>query len=59
MLQELGLIFGMDNLEVIEMSKSLADKYCDSLSYSDVAGIRQLQFIKQMKPKQVLDMYYE
>ncbi len=59
MLYELGLMFCMSNLEVIDMLKLLANKYPDSLAYSDVAGIRQLQFTKQMDAKQVLEMYYE
>lgn len=59
LLYEIGLIFCMSNLEVIDMLKLLASKYSDSLAYSDVAGIRQLQFTKHMDAKQVLDMYYE
>ncbi|MBQ2187216.1 MAG: DUF4007 family protein [Bacteroidales bacterium] len=58
-LYELGLMFCMDNLEVIDMLKLLSETYSDSLTYSDVAGIRQLQFTKQMDAKQVLDKYYE
>lgn len=58
-LQELGLIFCMTDLEVIDMLNQLSESYSDSLSYSDVAGIRQLQFTKQMDAKQVLDWYYE
>lgn len=58
-LYELGLMFCMDNLEVIDMLKLLSETYPDSLTYSDVAGIRQLQFTKQMDAKQVLDKYYE
>ncbi len=58
-LQEVGLIFCMTDLEVIDMLNQLSELYPDSLSYSDVAGIRQLQFTKQMDAKQVLDWYYE
>ena len=58
-LYELGLMFCMDNLEVIDMLKLLSETYSDSLTYSDVAGIRQLQFTKHMDAKQVLDKYYE
>ncbi|MBP5455394.1 MAG: DUF4007 family protein [Paludibacteraceae bacterium] len=59
MMQELGLIFCMNDLEVIDMLKLLSEKYSDSLAYSDVAGIRQLQFIKKIEAKQILDKYYE
>lgn len=58
-LQELGLIFCMTDLEVIDMLNQLSETYSDSLTYSDVAGIRQLQFTKQMNAKQVLERYYE
>lgn len=58
-LHELGLIFCMTDLEVIDMLKVLSEKYSDSLTYSDVAGVRQLQFTKQMEGQQVLDIYYE
>ena len=58
-LSEIGLIFCMTDLEVIDMLKRLSESYSDSLSYSDVAGIRQLQFTKQMDAKQVLEKYYE
>jgi hypothetical protein len=58
-LHELGLIFCMTDVEVIDMLKLLSDKYSDSLNYSDVAGIRQLQITKQMDVKKVLDKYYE
>lgn len=58
-LHELGLIFCMTDLEIIDMLKLLSDRYSDTLSYSDVAGIRQLQFTQQMDAKQVLDNYYE
>ncbi|MCQ2314663.1 MAG: DUF4007 family protein [Bacteroidales bacterium] len=58
-LRDVGLIFCMTDLEVIDMLNLLSETYSDSLSYSDVAGIRQLQFIKQMDAKQVLEKYYE
>lgn len=58
-LQELGLIFCMTDLEVIDMLNFLSETYSDTLTYSDVAGIRQLQFSKPMDAKQVLENYYE
>ena len=58
-MHEIGLMFCMTDLEVIDMLNLLSETYSDSLRYSDVAGIRQLQFIKQMDTKQVLEKYYE
>ena len=58
-LYELGLMFCMTDLEVIDMLKYLSEEHSESLIYSDVAGIRQLQFTKRMDAKQVLENYYE
>ena len=57
-LHEVGLMFCMTDLEIIDMLIMLSETYSDSLSYSDVAGIMQLQFTKQMNTKQVLEKYY-
>ncbi|MCQ2276629.1 MAG: DUF4007 family protein [Bacteroidales bacterium] len=58
-LRDVGLMFCMTDLEVIDMLNQLSETYSDALTYSDVAGIRQLQFIKPMDAKQVLEKYYE
>lgn len=58
-LRDVGLMFCMTDLEVIDMLNQLSETYSDALAYSDVAGIRQLQFIKQLDAKQVLEKYYE
>lgn len=59
LLQDVGLIFCMNDLEVIEMLRALSEQYSDYMTYSDVAGIRQLQFVQQMNPKQIIEQYYE
>jgi hypothetical protein len=58
-LQEIGLMFCMTDLEVIDMMNELSESYSDTLTYSDVAGVRQVQFTKKIDAKQVLDGYYE
>lgn len=58
-LRDVGLMFCMTDLEVIDMLNQLSETYSDALTYSDVAGIRQVQFIKPMDAKQVLEKYYE
>lgn len=58
-LQELGLIFCMTDLETIDMLRLLSERYSDVLHYSDVAGIRQVQMIKQVEPCDILSHYYE
>ena len=57
-LQTLGLMFCMTDLETIDMLKLLSERYADYVTYSDVAGIRQMQFTNELKPFEVLDKYY-
>ena len=58
-LRDVGLMFCMTDLEVIDMLNQLSETYSETLTYSDVAGIRQLQFTQPMDAKQVLEKYYE
>ena len=48
----------MQDSETIEMLKNLASEYGQYFAYSDVAGIKQVQFTKDLDVKQVLDSYY-
>lgn len=59
LLQDIGLVFCMNDLEVIDMLRLLSERYSDSLTYSDVAGIRQLQITQPMDSKQIIERYYE
>lgn len=59
LLQEIGLIFCMTDLELIDMLRLLSEKYSASVAYSDVAGIRQLQITQQIDPKVLIEQYYE
>lgn len=58
-LQDIGTIFCMNDLETIAMLKRLAKDYSEYVNYSDVAGIRQLQFTKEMSEWDVLNGYYQ
>lgn len=58
-LQNVGTIFCMNDIEIISMLKRLATCYSEYVSYSDVAGIRQLQFTREMNERDVLDRYYK
>lgn len=58
-LQDIGTIFCMNDMETIAMLKRLAKDYSEYVSYSDVAGIRQLQFTKEMSEWDVLNGYYQ
>ena len=57
-LQELGMIFCMNDMEVIEMCKVIETNKPNIIRYSDTAGIRQLQFIGQINKESVLEEYY-
>ena len=59
LLQEVGLIFCMTDLEVIEMLRLLSEKYSGNMAYSDVAGIRQLQITQPIDPQVLIKQYYE
>lgn len=56
--EKVGLVFCMHDFETIEMLKQLANEYSKYFAFSDVAGIKQIQFTKDLNPQKVLDNYY-
>lgn len=58
LLQEIGLMFCMNDLEVIEMCKTIQDNHSNEIRYSDTAGIKQLQFIQEITCEEALEEYY-
>lgn len=60
-LQDVGLIFCMTDMEVIDMLQRIGKKYPEYVQYSDNAGIRQLLFKENMaiEPIYLLNRYYE
>lgn len=58
MLQEVASVFCMNDMELISMMKLLNTAYPDILNYSEIAGIRQLQFTNDITPREILDRYY-
>lgn len=57
-LQEIGLIFCMNDIEVIEMCKTIEAHRVEDVRYTDTAGIRQLQLINELSSEGVLNEYY-
>lgn len=55
----IGAVFCMSDGDTIDMLKRLAKDYANEMAYSDVAGIRQIQFTKNIDPMTVLARYYE
>ena len=58
LLQEIGMIFCMNDVEVIEMCQHIESQKNNFVRYSDTAGIRQLQFINELSSEAILDEYY-
>ena len=56
--ERVGLVFCMQDFETIKMLKQIASEYSEYIAYSDVAGIKQILFIKDLDVKEVLDNYY-
>ena len=56
--ENVGLVFCMQDYETIQMLKQLAGEYSQYFTYSDVAGIKQVQFTNNLEIIQVLDNYY-
>lgn len=60
-LQNVGLVFCMTDIEVIEMMRQIDSVYSDYVQYSDNSGICQLLFKegKKIDPIDLLNRYYE
>ena len=56
---ELALIFCLTNNDLLNIINHLCDLYPSEIVFSDVAGIKELQFRATLKPTEVLDRYYE
>ena len=57
-LQEVGLVFCMSDIEVIEMCKIIETMHPNDIRYSDTAGLRQLQFVNNLTTENILNEYY-
>ena len=58
LLQDIGLMFCMNDMEVIDMCKTIESHKENHVRYSDTAGIRQLQFIDELNSEDILNEYY-
>lgn len=56
---ELALIFCLTNNDLLNIINHLCDLYPSEIVFSDVAGIKELQFRAILNPTEVLDRYYE
>lgn len=58
-LQDLSLVFCMNDLETIAMLQKVSKTFPDYIHYSDVAGVRQIQITQELSPEAVLENYYD
>ena len=56
---ELALIFCLTNNDLLDIINYLCDLYPSEIVFSDVAGIKELQFRATLSSIDVLDRYYE
>ncbi len=56
---ELALIFCLTHKDLIDIIKKICHLYPSGIVFSDVAGIKELQFKVTLTPEEVLDKYYE
>ena len=58
LLQELSLVFCMDNNELVEMIGKVSALYPNEIVFSDNAGIKELQFKREFDTLEILASYY-
>ena len=56
---ELTLVFCLTNNDLLNIINHLCDLYPSEIVFSDVAGVKELQFRATLNPTEVLDRYYE
>lgn len=56
---ELALIFCLTNNDLLNIIENLCNLYPSKIVFSDVAGIKELQFRVILNPTDVLDRYYK
>ena len=57
-IQDMGLVFCLSDMETISLLQQASETYPELMHYSDVAGVRQLQFLKDCNAQYFLDKYY-
>jgi len=57
-LMELGLLFCLTNSELIELIEQICNLYPNRIVFSDVAGIKELQFKEDVLSTEALNSYY-
>lgn len=56
---KLSLIFCLTNNDLLNIIKNMCNLYPSEMVFSDVAGIKELQFRATLNPTDVLERYYE
>ena len=58
LLSSIALIFWLSTNELIDKVKSICDRYNGEIIFSDIAGIKELQFRRDFNIEDILDNYY-
>jgi hypothetical protein len=58
-LMEVALLFCLTTNDLLGVIKQICDKYPDQIVFSDVAGVKQLQFRAEPSPFDVLNDHYD
>lgn len=58
-LQNIANIFCINDMELISMLRTLQEHHSDMLRYTDTAGLKQVQFLKDLSPIEILKHYYQ
>ena len=59
LLQQLSLIFGMPMTTLIDVIRSLEFSFPNTLVFTDNSGIKNVQFLRDIDEKEVLNHYYD
>ena len=57
-LQSIGNVFCLSDMELINMLMEIQECFPKTFRYSDTAGLRQIQFLQNVEPNDVLKHYY-
>lgn len=57
-LQSIGNVFCLSDMELINMLMEIQECFPKTFRYSDTAGLRQIQFLQNVEPDDVLKHYY-
>lgn len=58
LISDIALIFCLSTNDLLDKIKSICEKYNSEIVFSDIAGIKELQFKRDFNKEEILDNYY-